>query len=91
MTTMHSGCVHRGLRYSAYLRDLSPKAYVAIIRNDNGVDHSLSSQRIRQRVRTKFLGITLSEKVQSLTQIVDTATALIREWDAVDFCADEVK
>ena len=82
---MHDGCVHRGLRYSAYLRNVSPEAYVKIERNDGYVNvyDSTYTHKVIQRVPTKLFGITVSHETRSLTKIVELAIAKIEEYDAV--------
>ena len=89
MTDMHSGIVHRGLRYSVYLRQLSPCAYV-IVRRNNWIDPALTypytgteyTIRIKQRAATKLFGIPIGYHTRSLTKIVELAITKIEEYDA---------
>ena len=83
---MQDGCVYRGLRYSAYLRKVSPNAGVFITRNDAAPDDSNSwgwTYTIRQRIPTKIFGITVGHETRSLTKIVELAISKIEEYDAV--------
>ena len=78
---IHDGCVHRGLRYTARLRQLPPVAYIAINRNDcTSVDGVC---QISQYVPFKLFGVTVGHDTRSLTEIVELAIAKIREYDAV--------
>jgi len=79
--TTHDGCVHRGLRYSAYLRGLTPKAYVDITRN-NAVEYTPITFEVEQQIPTKLFGITVCHETQSLIKIIEIAAAKIREYDA---------
>jgi len=80
--TTHDGCVHHGLRYSAYLLGLTPKAHVDIVRN-NAVEYTSVAFEVEQQIPTKLFGIIVGHETQSLTKIVELAIAKIREYDAV--------
>ena len=83
MTDMHDGCVHRGLRYSAYLRDISPDAYIILLRNDHASEtHTSGFKQINQMIPSKLFGITVGYETRSLNKIVELAIAKVREYDA---------
>lgn len=83
----HDGCVYRGLRYSAYLRGVSPNAEVTLIRNDaedtNKVQYSVLLQTILQNDPFKVFGITIGHTTRSLSEIVELAITKLRNYDAI--------
>ena len=84
---MHDGCVHQGLRYSAYLRGLSSEdANVVIRRNDGHTDEYgrlTWTCVIPESIPIKLFGATISHETRSLTKIVELAITKIEEYDAV--------
>ncbi|KKM78029.1 hypothetical protein LCGC14_1364200 [marine sediment metagenome] len=81
---MHDGCVHQGLRYSAYLRAVAPNAYVDLRRNNWTREEDAHFMSVKQRTtHMKLFGIPLGGRLRSLTEIVELAVAKIEEYDAV--------
>ena len=84
---MHSGLVHRGLRYSAYLRGLPSKgAQVLVRRNDDSTDmygNPAYVCEIPEAIPAKIFGIVVGHDTRSLTKIVELAITKIEEYDAV--------
>ena len=81
---MHDGCVHKGLRYSVYLRGVSPNAAAVLIRNEDASQGSLDGfASIKQTEPDKLFGFPLGAPMKSLTEIVELGIAKVREFDAV--------
>ena len=81
--SLHDGCVHIGLRYSAYLRFVSPNAHVILFRNDiDSTNPSLSSVlEIEQIIIIRFLRIPIWKRIRSLSEIIELAIDKIQEYD----------
>jgi len=74
MADMHSGCVHRGLRYNVYLLGIHPKMEAVIRRRDK--TYPCYTSIIPQRRWYRLY-------VRTPHEIVELAIAKVREYDAV--------